>query len=107
MRWVVVFILVLGFALAAPASALAAPPEYYPPIEFVPAARSNYDVGRTMAISKMVIHETAGTWFSAVNWFQNPRSRVSAHYLVKAWGGGIIQFVAAGDTAYQDRAATP
>ena len=107
MRWAVVSILVLGFALAAPASALAAPPEYYPPIEYVPAARSNYDVGRTMAITTIVIHETAGTWFSAVNWFQNPRSRVSSHYLVKAWGGGILQFVAESDTAYQARAANP
>jgi peptidoglycan hydrolase-like protein with peptidoglycan-binding domain len=107
MRWASVFILVLGFALAAPAPALAAPPEYYPPVEYVPAARSNYDVGRTMAITQIVIHETDGTWFSAVNWFQNPRSRVSAHYLVKAWGGGILQFVAEADTAYQARAANP
>src|SRR5437879_13029842 len=89
MRWPAAFILLLGFALAAPAPALAAPPPYYPPIEYVPAARANYDVGRTMAITQIVIHETDGTWFSAVNWFQNPRSRVSAHYLVKAWGGGI------------------
>src|SRR2546429_476351 len=41
MHWAVVSILVLGFALAAPASALAAPPQYYPPIEYVPAARSH------------------------------------------------------------------
>src|SRR5438874_1604788 len=89
MRWAAAFILVLGFALAAPAPALAAPPPYYPPIEYVPAARANYDSGRTMAITQIVIHETDGTWFSAVNWFQNPRSRVSAHYLVKAWGAAL------------------
>src|SRR5207247_4819556 len=107
MRWAAAFILVFGFALAAPAPALAAPLEYYPPIDYVPAARSNYDVGRTMAITQIVIHETGGTWFSAVNWFQNPRSRVSAHYLVKAWGGGILQFVAESDTAFQARVANP
>ena len=107
MRWAAAFILVLGFALAAPVPALAAPPPYYPPIEYVPAARANYDVGRTMAITQIVIHETAGTWFSAINWFQNPRSRVSAHYLVKAWGGGILQFVAESDTAYHARVANP
>src|SRR5205809_7572278 len=94
MRWAVLFILVLGFALAAPAPALAAPPPYYPPIEYVPAARANYDSGRTMAITQIVIHETDGTWFSAVNWFQNPRSPVSAHYLVKPWGGGSLQLFA-------------
>src|SRR6267143_2906483 len=107
MRWVAAITMVLAFALLAPVPALAAPPPYYPPIDWVPAARSNYDVGRTMAITTIVIHETAGTWFSAVNWFQNPRSRVSSHYLVKAWGGGILQFVAESDTAYQARAANP
>src|SRR5437762_13329300 len=107
MRWVAVITMAVAFALAAPAPALAAPPDYYPPIDYVPAAQSNYDVGRTMAITQIVIHETGGTWFSAVNWFQNPRSRVSAHYLVKAWGGGILQFVAESDTAFQARVATP
>src|SRR5438093_11259690 len=94
MRWAAAFILVLGFALAAPAPALAAPPPYYTPIEYVPAARANYDVGRTMAITQIVIHETAGTWFSAINWLQHARSRVSAPYVVSAWGGAILQFVA-------------
>src|SRR5881394_3438790 len=107
MRWVAAITMAVAFALAAPAPALAAPPPYYPPIEYVPAARANYDVGRTMAITQIVIHETGGTWFSAVNWFQNPRSRVSAHYLVKAWGGGILQFVAESDTAFQARVANP
>ena len=107
MRWVALFAMILAFALAAPATALAAPPEYYPPIDYVPAARANYDVGRTMAIRQIIIHETGGTWISAINWFQNPRSRVSAHYLVKAWGGGILQFVAEGDTAFQARVANP
>src|SRR2546423_11358540 len=102
MRWVVVVAMVFTFALAAPATALAAPPEYYPPIEFVPAARSNYAVGRTMAITQIIIHETGGTWISAINWFQNPRSRVSAHYLVKAWGGGSVPVVAQGDQAFHE-----
>src|SRR5207249_5272551 len=105
MRWVAAITMAVAFALAAPAPALAAPPEYYPPIDYVPAARSNYDVGRTMAITQIVIHETGGTWFSAVNWFQNPRSRVSAHYLVKAWGGGILQCAPESDTAFQARVA--
>jgi N-acetyl-anhydromuramyl-L-alanine amidase AmpD len=107
MRWVAVVAMVFAFALASSATAFAAPPEYYPPIDYVPAARSNYDIGRTMAIRQIIIHETSGTWFSAVNWFQNPRSRVSAHYLVKAWGGGILQFVAESDTAFQARVANP
>src|SRR2546425_899649 len=107
MRWVAVPPLVFGFALVAPASALAAPPDYYPPIDWIPAARSNYDTGRSMAITAIVIHETDGSYLSALNWFKNPRSHVSSHYLVRAWGGGITQFVAESDTAFHARAANP
>ena len=99
--------MVLAFALLAPAPALAAPPSYYPPIDWIPASRSNYDVGRSAAIRMIVIHETDGSYISAVNWFLNPRSRVSAHYIVRAWGGGITQLVAEGDTAYHARNANP
>jgi N-acetyl-anhydromuramyl-L-alanine amidase AmpD len=107
MRWVAAIPMVLAFALLAPSPALAAPPPYYPPIQYVPAARSNYDAGRTSAIVAIVIHETDGTWLSATNWFQNRNSHVSSHYLVRAWDGGIMQFVAEGDTAYHARAANP
>lgn len=55
----------------------------------------------------IVIHETDGSYISAVNWFLNPRARVSAHYIVRAWGGGITQLVAEGDTAYHARNANP
>ena len=98
----------LGVALVAvPQPAIAAPPPYYPPIDWIPAARSNYDVGRTRAIVAIVIHETDGTYLSAVNWFQNPRSQVSAHYVVRAYGGGITQLVAESDTAYHAKLANP
>src|SRR6267143_2544337 len=107
MRWAAAITLVLAFALLAPVPALAAPPPYYPPMDFIPASRANYDVGRSAAITTIVIHETDGSWISATNWFQNPRSHVSAHYLVRAWGGGIIQFVAESDTAYHARNSNP
>src|SRR2546430_17372819 len=99
MRWVVVVAMVFTFALAAPATALAAPPEYYPPIEFVPAARSNYAVGRTMAITQIIIHETGGTGVSADNRVQKPRPRASRPQLVQTWGGGRAPVRAAGDPA--------
>ena len=107
MRWATAIAMVLGLALVAPAPALAAPPSYYPPLDWIPASASNYDVGRSMPITVIVIHETDGSYFSAINWFQNPRSHVSAHYLVRAWGGGITQFVAESDTAYHAKAANP
>ena len=107
MRWFLSIAIVLGFAVAAPARVLAAPPPYYPSVDWIPAARGNYDVGRTQAITTIVIHETGGSYTSAIHWFQNPASLTSAHYLVKAWDGGIIQFVAESDTAYHARAANP
>jgi N-acetyl-anhydromuramyl-L-alanine amidase AmpD len=105
MRWLLMIALVLGFALASPARALASPPPYYPQIDWYPASPNNYDVGRTMPITQIVIHETDGPWYSAVNWFQNPRSQVSAHYLVRAWDGDVLQFVAEADTAFHARPA--
>ena len=107
MRWFLSIAIVLGFAVAAPARVLAAPPPYYPDVQWIPAARGNYDVGRTQAITTIVIHETGGSYTSAIHWFQNPASLTSAHYLVKAWDGGIIQFVAESDTAYHARSANP
>jgi N-acetyl-anhydromuramyl-L-alanine amidase AmpD len=107
MRWAAVISMVLAFALLAPAVAAAAPPAYYPPIDWISASRSNYDAGRSAAIRMIVIHETDGSYISAVNWFLNPRARVSAHYIVRAWGGGITQMVAESDTAYHARNANP
>src|SRR5437879_715394 len=107
MRWFLSIAIVLGFAVAAPARVLAPPPPCYPTVDWIPAARGNYDVGRTQAITTIVIHETGGSYMSAIHWFQNPASLTSAHYLVKAWDGGIIQFVAESDTAYHARSANP
>jgi N-acetyl-anhydromuramyl-L-alanine amidase AmpD len=104
-------ILVAAFALAcvllSSTAAFASPPPYYPEVEWVPAAANNYDVGRSAPISTIVIHETDGSWTSTINWFRNPRARVSSHYLVRAWGGGILQFVAEADTAFHARNANP
>jgi N-acetyl-anhydromuramyl-L-alanine amidase AmpD len=107
MRWFLSITMALGFTLAAAAPALAEAPPYYPPIEWIPASRSNYDLGRWAPVTAIVIHETDGPWTSAVNWFRNSRSRVSAHYIVRAWDGGIVQMVAESDTAYHARNANP
>src|ERR1700704_4156080 len=102
-------ILVAAFAAACvllgSTPALAAPPPYYPAVEWTPAATNNYEVGRSAPIVAIVIHETDGTWTSAINTFRNPRARVSSHYLVRAFGGGILQFVAESDTAFHARGA--
>ena len=107
MRWLLSVAIALAFAAMSPARVLAAPPPYYPPVEWIPAARNNYDVGRTQPITAIVIHETGGSYTSAIHWFQNPASLTSSHYLVTAWTGEIIQFVAESDTAYHARSANP
>jgi N-acetyl-anhydromuramyl-L-alanine amidase AmpD len=102
-------ILVAAFAAACvllgSTTALAAPPPYYPAVEWTPAATNNYEVGRSAPIVAIVIHETDGTWTSAINTFRNSRARVSSHYLVRAFDGGILQFVAESDTAFHARGA--
>jgi N-acetyl-anhydromuramyl-L-alanine amidase AmpD len=91
-------------ALAAPLAAPpVAPPDYYPQIQWIGASPSNYDVGRVEPITLIVIHETDGSFTSAMNWFRNPWSEVSAHYVIRAWDGGIMQFVAESDTAWHAR----
>src|SRR6266513_5215208 len=94
----------LGCLTLSASPALAAPPPYYPPIQWIPAAAGNYSVGRGGAtITTIVIHETEGSYLSALNWFRNPRSHTSAHYLVRAWDGEIAQFVAESDMEYHVR----
>jgi N-acetyl-anhydromuramyl-L-alanine amidase AmpD len=104
-------ILVAAFAAACSlltsTPALGAPPPYYPAVEWIPAHTNNYEAGRSAQVVAIVIHETDGTWTSAINTFRNPRARVSSHYLVRAFGGGIIQFVAESDTAFHARSANP
>lgn len=41
----------------------------------------NYSMGPTEK-TKIVLHSTDGTFTAAVNWFLNPDSRVSAHYVI-------------------------
>src|SRR5437762_2138346 len=48
-RSIFVCALAFGCLLVGSSPALAAPPPYYPPIDLIPAASSNYDVGRTAA----------------------------------------------------------
>ncbi len=57
-----------------------------------PASPNNYTRAYrpySHRINKIIIHVAQGSWSSAINWFQNPRSRVSAHYVVRSWDGFI------------------
>ena len=48
----------------------------YPPALWVPANSNNYTVGRPYGpLSFIVIHDTEGSYASAISWFQNPALR--------------------------------
>ena len=51
-------------------------------------------------INKIVIHDTEGSWSSAINWFRDPRSCCSAHYTIRSSDGFIGQSVREKDIAY-------
>ncbi len=66
---------------------------YYIPY---PASPNNYTRAYrpySHRINKIIIHVAQGSWSSAINWFQNPYSRVSAHYVVRSSDGLIAKTV--------------
>jgi N-acetyl-anhydromuramyl-L-alanine amidase AmpD len=57
-----------------------------------PASPNNYTEAYrpySNSLNKIIIHVTQGSWSGAINWFQNPNSRVSAHYVVRSSDGFI------------------
>jgi N-acetyl-anhydromuramyl-L-alanine amidase AmpD len=84
-----------------------APPSPYPVhvslapySEWIPADEANYGPNpNNRWIEHIVIHAMASSMGSAINTFQNPTSKVSAHYLV-GQSGRLVQMVREGDVAF-------
>ena len=73
----------------------------YGPAYWVPAHVNNYRVGRSYGpMNYIVIHDTEGSYNSAISWFQNPNSGVSAHYIIRSSDGQVTQMVRNADTGY-------
>lgn len=89
--------------VALPSVALAGPK---PAATWEPASKSNYRRGRSQKITMVVIHSIEGSFQSGINTFQNPSTKVSAHYVVSKTGR-IVQMVGDNDTAYHVRSANP
>lgn len=70
----------------------------------------NFHKGRRGGLGKIdqiVIHVTEGSADSTIEWFRNPASQVSSHYMVQK-DGLIVQFVAEDDEAFaQGRVYSP
>jgi hypothetical protein len=74
----------------------------YPGALWTPANGSNYQVGRPYPpIDTLIIHDTEGSYASAISWFQNPSAGASAHYVIRSSDGQITQMVREANTAYQ------
>ncbi|GAA2944977.1 N-acetylmuramoyl-L-alanine amidase [Streptomyces enissocaesilis] len=79
----------------------------YAPALWVPAHSGNYTVGRSAAITHVVVHVTQGSYAGSISWFQNPASKVSAHYLIRSSDGQVTQTVRDKDTAWHARSGNP
>jgi len=83
--------------------ALTARPESddYPGALWVAANSNNYTVGRPYPpLDTVVIHDTEGSYSSAISWFQNPSAGAAAHYVIRSSDGQITQMVREANTAY-------
>ncbi|MGH9883555.1 MAG: N-acetylmuramoyl-L-alanine amidase, partial [Pyrinomonadaceae bacterium] len=67
------------------------------------ASPKNFSAARRVKdypIRYIIIHTTQGSYAGAISWFQNPKARVSAHYVVRSRDGNIAQVVLQKDIAW-------
>ncbi|GAC1400963.1 MAG: N-acetylmuramoyl-L-alanine amidase [Chloroflexota bacterium] len=69
-----------------------------------PTSYGNYDIGQRpkdgLSIRYIVIHDTEGSYDSAVGAFQNSLGYTSAHYVIRSTDGQITQMVRGKDIAW-------
>jgi hypothetical protein len=54
----------------------------------------------TMNIKYIIIHDTEGSYSSAISTFQDPASQVSAHYVIRSSDGAVTEMVRLGDVSW-------
>jgi len=62
----------------------------------------NHDHGRRSQIRGICIHTAEGKFQGTIDWFHNPSSLVSSHYLVSEDGSQVAHIVHESDTAYAE-----
>ncbi|MDQ0579396.1 N-acetylmuramoyl-L-alanine amidase [Streptomyces rishiriensis] len=75
----------------------------YPLAEWLPAHAANRTAANRPAgrpVDRVVIHVTQTLYAKALTVFQNPRKKVSAHYLVRSVDGHVAQCVREADVAW-------
>lgn len=71
----------------------------YPLATWIPSPNFDVLARKPGDVTIIVIHTTEGTYQSAINWFEDPASQVSAHYIVSK-KGDITQMVQEKDKAW-------
>ena len=104
-----------GSGLSIPAQSILLPPNdlvaedqaYATPdyggARWVSASPSNYTVSWRPGsdyIHYIIVHDMEGSYSSAISWFANPASQVSAHYNIRSSDGQITQMVQEKDIAW-------
>lgn len=73
----------------------------YATAHWVAAAPSNFSSdSRPPTIDLVVIHTMQGSYSGSINWFKNPSSKASAHYMVRSSDGDVTQMVEDKDIAW-------
>ncbi|MFI9236768.1 N-acetylmuramoyl-L-alanine amidase [Streptomyces sp. NPDC053079] len=75
----------------------------YPPTHWIPASSANFTASArpgAYPVDHVVVHVTQETFPDAMRIFRDPRSKVSAHYMVASADGYIGQFVRERDIAW-------
>jgi N-acetyl-anhydromuramyl-L-alanine amidase AmpD len=75
----------------------------HPLAEWQPASTANYTVANrpaTHPVDRVIIHVTQTTYPNSLFVFQNPRKKVSAHYVVRSADGHTSQCVREADIAW-------
>ncbi|MGW4735401.1 N-acetylmuramoyl-L-alanine amidase [Streptomyces shenzhenensis] len=75
----------------------------YPSAEWQPASTSNYTAStrpNAYSVDRVIVHVAQETYASTLSIFQNPRKKVSAHYVVGSADGQVAQCVREADIAW-------
>lgn len=91
------------FALSAGAAPAGPPTADYPQAHWLAASTSNYShANRPLSnpIDMVVIHATEGSYAGTLQWFRNPRSHATAHYVIRSGDGDVTQMVREKDEAW-------
>ncbi|MCO5167404.1 MAG: N-acetylmuramoyl-L-alanine amidase [Planctomycetes bacterium] len=91
--------LVANFQTQTTSGGASAVPNGMPPTRFIAAHSGNYTRRSGRTIRYIIIHTIEGSEAGCISWFQNPASRVSAHYVL-SHAGRVTQMVRDEDRAW-------